>query len=81
MHHRRAGARGADDRFAAALFKDFDESFGQLARFRSVARVEGRLPAAGLPRVESDFAARAAQHLDRARTDSRPQLVYQTGDE
>jgi hypothetical protein len=81
MRHRRAGTRWADNRFASSLFKDFDETFGEPAGFRSVTGVESWLPATRLPFVERDFAASAPQDRDRARPDLRPQLIYQTGDE
>src|SRR5437763_10157312 len=75
MHHRGARAGRTDDEFRIALFAQLDEAFGNSPGFRPVSRIKSRLATAGLPLIEFDFAARAAQHLDGAGTNIGPHLI------
>ncbi len=73
-----AGAGGRDD--IVAMLECGDHLFGDRARRRAVAGVEGRLAAAGLRR-HVDCAARLLQQLDGGEADRRPDQIDEAGDQ
>jgi hypothetical protein len=78
-HHAGAGAGRGDDVIVAP--ESFDQVPGQRLGRGAVARVERRLPAAGLLRRHLDRAARRLQQPHRGKADGRPEQVDEAGDE
>src|SRR5205809_383068 len=75
MHHRCTRTGRANDCFRLALLAYAYETLRQSAGLRSVAGIESRLAAAGLPFIKFDRAAYATQHFYRARAHRWPHLI------
>ena len=77
-HHAGAGAGGRDD--VIDVGERIHHLQGEIARRAAVARVEGRLAAAGL-RGHAHLAACVLEQLHGRKPDRGPEQVDQTGDE
>src|SRR5208337_3853665 len=75
-HHRGAGTRGAHH--IVRIVKKVEDLRSQHSSFITVTRVEGRLAATGLRRIESDLDIQPTKHVDHTLTHLGEELVTQT---
>src|SRR5208337_3479640 len=75
-HHRGAGTRGAHH--IVRIVKKVEDLRSQHSSFITVTRVEGRLTATGLRRVESDLDIQPPKHVDHTLAHLGEELVTQT---